>query len=191
MIEFEFTLKFSLTSASLEPNAYIERLGEEGCNDALIGVGQSGRIALQFTRPAENAFDAIISAIKDVKRAIPDAKLIEATPDLVGLSDIAAILGCSRQNIRKLMLNNLATFPAPIHEGKAVLWHLSSILAWLQQENRYSIDEKLFQVAKANMHLNIAKETTYLLRSQKNIKRLVESIAQLEQGKGLEKALQQ
>ncbi len=115
MTEFEFTLKFGLTSASLEPDAYIERLGEEGCNDALIGVGHSGRIALRFTRPAKNAFDAILSAIKDVKRAIPDAKLIEASPDLVGLSDIAEILGCSRQNIRKLMLNNRASFPAPIH----------------------------------------------------------------------------
>ena len=31
--------------------------------------------------------------------------------------------------------------------------------------------------------------TTYLLRSPKNVKRLIESISQLEQGKGLEKAL--
>ena len=35
------------------------------------------------------------------------------------------------------------------------------------------------------------EETTYLLRSPKNLRRLVESIAQLEQGKGLEKALQE
>ena len=33
------------------------------------------------------------------------------------------------------------------------------------------------------------QETTYLLRSPKNLKRLVESIAQLEQGDGQEKAL--
>ena len=33
------------------------------------------------------------------------------------------------------------------------------------------------------------EETTYLLRSPKNLKRLVESIAQLEQGKGQEKEL--
>ena len=162
MNEFEFTLKYGLTNAPLEPEAYVERLGEEGCDDALIGVGQSGRIALQFDRMAENAFDAILSAIKDVKRAIPDAKLIEATPDLVGLSDIAEILGCSRQNIRKLMLNNRASFPTPIHEGKAALWHLFSVLTWLQQGNRYSIDETLLHVAKANMQLNIVKETANL-----------------------------
>ena len=33
------------------------------------------------------------------------------------------------------------------------------------------------------------EETTYLLRSPKNLKRLVESIAQLEQGNGQEKEL--
>lgn len=33
------------------------------------------------------------------------------------------------------------------------------------------------------------EETTYLLRSPKNLRRLVESIAQLEQGNGLEQAL--
>jgi predicted DNA-binding transcriptional regulator AlpA len=162
MNEFEFTLKFGLTDARIEPDAYIERLREEGCDDALIGVGQSGRIALQFNRKAENAFDAILNAIKEVKRAIPGSKLIEAAPDLVGLTDIAEILGFSRQYIRKLMLGNRASFPAPMHEGKAALWHLSSVLTWLQQENRYSIHEPLLHVAKANMQLNIAKETANL-----------------------------
>ena len=33
------------------------------------------------------------------------------------------------------------------------------------------------------------EETSYLLRSPKNLKRLVESISQLEQGEGTEKAL--
>jgi len=35
------------------------------------------------------------------------------------------------------------------------------------------------------------EETAYLLRSPKNVKRLIESISQLEEGKGLEKALQE
>lgn len=33
------------------------------------------------------------------------------------------------------------------------------------------------------------EETTYLLRSPKNLKRLIESISQLEEGKGIEKVL--
>jgi predicted DNA-binding transcriptional regulator AlpA len=162
MNEFEFTLKFSFPSDSLEPDAYIKCLENEGCDDALLGIGRSGRIALQFTRAADSALNAVLSAIKDAKRALPDANFIESAPDMVGLSDIAEILGFSRQNIRKLMLNNRASFPAPFHEGKAALWHLSNILTWLQQGNRYSIDEPLLHVAKANMQVNIAKETINL-----------------------------
>jgi len=88
--------------------------------------------------------------------------LIEAAPDLVGLSDVAEILGYSRQNIRKLMMNNLVSFPAPIHEGKTVLWHLSSILTWLKERNRYQIDDLLLDIASTNMQLNIAKESAHM-----------------------------
>jgi antitoxin YefM len=35
------------------------------------------------------------------------------------------------------------------------------------------------------------EETTYLLRSPKNLKRLVESISQLDEAKGVEKVLQE
>lgn len=162
MKEFEFTLKFSLTDDSIEPDTYIEYLAEQGCDDALIGIGQNGRIALQFNRQAENALEAVFSAIENIKAAIPDAKLIEATPDLVGLTDIADVLGFSRQNIRKLMLNNKVSFPIPIHEGKAAIWHLSTVLNWFKQAGRYSIDESLLDIAKANMQLNIAKEARSL-----------------------------
>ena len=35
------------------------------------------------------------------------------------------------------------------------------------------------------------EETTYLLRSPKNVKRLLESLSQLEEGRGMVKALQE
>ncbi len=162
MKEFEFTLKFNLSDSSIEPDAYVERLEKEGCDDALIGVGQKKRIALQFNREAETALEAVISAIKAVERAIPDAKLIEATPDIVGLSDIAEVLNFSRQNMRKLMLNNITSFPAPIHEGKVSLWHLSNVLTWFKKEKSHAIDDKLIDIAKANMQLNFVKEASNL-----------------------------
>ena len=162
MKNYEFKLKFSLPGSSQDPERFIDCLGETGCTDALIGVGQAGRIALLFSRDANFALDAILSAISDVKNAIPKATLIEATPDLVGLTDIAEILGCSRQNMRKLMLNNLASFPTPVHEGKTTLWRLANILAWAQKRSRYRIDESFQEIAEANMQLNIAKESTHL-----------------------------
>jgi predicted DNA-binding transcriptional regulator AlpA len=162
MKTYEFELKFSLPATTPDSRYFIERLGEAGCTDALVGIGKSGRIAFHFNRDAKCAFEAVLSAIKDIKQAIPEASLIEAAPDLVGLSDIADILGYSRQNVRKLMMNNLASFPTPIHEGKTILWHLSSILTWVKGRDRYQIDELLLEVANTTMQLNIAKESQHL-----------------------------
>ena len=158
MKEFEFTLKFDISNLPIEPSTFIESLEKEGCDDALVGIGKKNRIALQFNREAESALNAIISAIKDVERAIPDAKLIEATPDIVGLSDIAEVLNFSRQNMRKLMLNNISSFPVPVHDGKVSLWHLSNVLTWFKKEKNYAIDVQLIDIAKANMQLNFIKE---------------------------------
>ncbi len=77
-MEFEFTLKFTL-AAGRSPNMdeLVERLGAAGCNDALVGIGPTGRIALDFTREAESAKQAIFSALEEVRRAIPTAILLE------------------------------------------------------------------------------------------------------------------
>ena len=72
---YEFTLKLTLPDANQNAENYLAALAQAGCDDALIGIGQPGRIALQFSREANTAFAAITSAIKDVKTAIPRAKI--------------------------------------------------------------------------------------------------------------------
>jgi len=90
----------------------------------------------------------VSTAIENVKSAIPGVKLIEATPDLVGLTDVADMLGFSRQNMRKIMLKGGADFPPPSHEAsKSVFWHLSSILSWLANAGQYKIDKSLLDLA--------------------------------------------
>ena len=174
MMEFDFTLKFRFPDTSIAPGDYVERLGEAGCDDALIGVGKAGRIALDFTREAATAYDALASAVADVKRAVPDAQLIEASPDLVGLTDVADFIGCSRQYMRKLMINSDPGFPPPIHEGKAALWRLSRVLLWLKDSKEYQIEDSLLDVARATMQFNIAREACEIDRvMQKDIQRLV------------------
>jgi len=162
MTDYEFTLKFSLPDSGADPNQYIEVLASSGCDDALIGVGQNGRIALDFTRSAKSAFEAISTALQDVRKAIPKAVLVEASPDFVGLTDVADIAGFTRQNMRKLMISNIATFPIAVHEGKPALWHLANVLTWLVEQQKRHVDVVLLEVAKTNMELNIAKETRKL-----------------------------
>lgn len=75
-MEYDFVLKFKLAESSANANDLVERLGEAGCDDAVVGIGRPGRIALNFTREADSAQQAIISALEDVRRVIPDAELI-------------------------------------------------------------------------------------------------------------------
>lgn len=80
-MEYEFTLKYQL-SENEDTDALLERLAEGGCDDAVVGVGQPGRLALAFIRESPTAKEAIESALRDVCRVVPGARLIEATPIL-------------------------------------------------------------------------------------------------------------
>lgn len=157
-MEYTFTLKYQLAEHDSDPDTLVERLGDAGCDDALVGIGQPGRLALEFTREAENAQAAVRSALADVKRAVPSAKLVEAVPDFVGLTDVAELVGVSRQAMRKLMLAHAATFPTPVHEGSASIWHLAEVLGWLEEKGGYALERTMLETARAALEVNLAKE---------------------------------
>ena len=161
-MEFTFKLNYQLSGNDANYDSLVERLGNAGCDDALIGIGQPGRIALEFTREADSAFFALTSAMADVKRAIPTAKLIEAGPDLVGLTDIADVVGVTRQNMRKLAVTNFATFPIPVHEGSSALWHLVDVLGWMLPRGAYELEPGTLEVATTAKQLNLARQVQQL-----------------------------
>lgn len=109
-MEYTFTLKYQLSTGDSDHADLIERLGAEGCDDALVGIGLPGRIALEFVREGKTAEVALVSALADVKRIIPTAKLIEVSPDFVGLTDAADVAGVTRQNMRKLKIMHQPRF---------------------------------------------------------------------------------
>ncbi|MFT3719249.1 helix-turn-helix transcriptional regulator [Pseudorhodoferax sp.] len=164
-MEYTFTLKYQLTDNDRDSQALVERLGEAGCDDALVGIGQPGRLALEFTREAADAEEAVRSALADVRRAAPSARLVEVAPDLVGLTDVAEIVGVSRQNMRKLMLAHAGSFPAPVHEGSASIWHLADVLAWMQARGGYALAQGIQEVARVALQVNVAKEGRRLPRA--------------------------
>lgn len=172
-MEYVFTLKYQLAVQDCDLDEIVERLGEAGCDDATIGVGQPGRIALVFTREGTSAFEALVSALQDIKQAVPSARLVEAGPDFVGLTDVAEVAGVSRQNMRKLMLSHALDFPPPVHEGSASVWHLSDILGWLNARGGYGIKADIFDVAKSAKQINLAKEA---LQLERRLNRRLESL---------------
>ncbi len=161
-MDYEFTLTFKLAPEDSNVDELVGRLGAAGCTDAMVGVGQAGQLALEFVRKAKSAEQAILSALTDVKKAIPTAKLVEVGPDLVGLTDVADLVGVTRQNMRKLMLAHAAAFPAPIHSGSTSLWHLAPVLEFLGEREQYKLAPALIDVALAAMRLNITKEAVLI-----------------------------
>ncbi len=173
MHTYDFTLKFALGASDACRDECIERLYEQGCDDALVGIGLGGRIAMNFAREADSAHVAVLGAVAAVRRAIPDATLIEAAPDFVGLTDVAAIVGCTRQNMRELMRNCSTAVPAPVHEGRPSIWHLAHVLTWLAKQKNYCVRGELVDLAQTNMQLNIAVD---LRNSDRSLQREIRSI---------------
>lgn len=157
MKEYDFTLKYRLGNADENPEQYIEALAMHGCEDAVVGIGQNGRVSLNFIREAESALVAVASALVDVQKAIPEAIIVEASPDYVGLTEIAELFGVSRQYMLKLVNARGASFPEPVHEGKPSLWHLTDVLVWFREHESHDVQNEVFEISQINMHLNVFK----------------------------------
>jgi len=173
MTEHSFTLRFDTSVVHLATDEALERLAVAGCDDAIVGIGMPGRLALAFDREAASAAAAVTSAIRDVTGALPDVRLVEASPDIVGLSDLAAFVGRTRQNMRKLLLPN-GSAPAPVHEGNPSLWHLALVLEWLRSNKSYAVSDDLLELARTTMQVNLAIQQRLIDAStRRDIERLV------------------
>ncbi|BAW97878.1 hypothetical protein NIES970_28410 (plasmid) [[Synechococcus] sp. NIES-970] len=151
---YNFELSFRLPGVNTNPEQYLDALFEAGCDDAMIGTGRNGFIGADFSRESESLEAAIKSAVRDVKSAIPGAVLIGVGPDLVGVSDIAAILGCSRQNIRQHLAIADESGPIPVYQGQRDLWHFAEVLIWLRDVKGLDIESELIEVAAHTMEFN-------------------------------------
>ena len=170
MNTYQFTLTFALPNKN-RADDYLDVLFEAGCDDALVGTGIAGSIALEFERQATSAEQAIQKAMRQVNKAIPNAELLELEPDLVGISDMAALLGCSRQNIRKFVVDNDTDFPTPSVLGNVPLWHYCEVASWMLNNKRTKIKppKASIEVAEAAFKYNV---DTQQKRYQRNIKQV-------------------
>jgi len=163
MSNYEFELIFKVADSHENLQDYSDRLYESGCDDALVSIGQLGMIALSFSREAKNAQIAVESAIENVQTAIPHAELIEASPDFVSITDVASILGHSRQYTRKLF-NEKSGLPSPIHIGSPTIWHLSEVLNWIKNitKNGIHLSDSLFEISNTTRQINLKKQMEHL-----------------------------
>lgn len=155
MKTFEFKLIIN-TNTKAEPESHLDALYEAGCDDALVSFSKRGTMTLDFMRESESASEAFNTAMENIKVAIPEATLIEASPDMVTTTDISQLLNHSRQNTRNLMLKQDSPFP--VHSGNPSIWHLEDVLVWLAKKNKtthYNIDLSTIEVANTARNLNL------------------------------------
>lgn len=76
MKEYNFTFKFKL-HPDKDLATHLDELCEAGCDDALVGCGQEGWLAMDFTRFAGSMKTAIESAMEDVRIVVGEHALIE------------------------------------------------------------------------------------------------------------------
>lgn len=159
MTSYEFTLRIRLPEANPDPEHWVDRIYEAGCDDATIGTGRHGFIGLMFARAASSAAKAIASAVRDVRRAIPGAQVVAAEPDLVNLADLARLTGFSRQNLRKYAIGQMRTvravFPPPAVSGPESYWRLAEVGIWMGANTSVTLAPSLIDLACATSRVNL------------------------------------
>ncbi|WP_051999929.1 hypothetical protein [Caenispirillum salinarum] len=152
---FRFDLAFALADPSQDVEELLDPLFEAGCDDALIGWNGKGSLGATFSREADCAATAIRTGIRDVQTGAPGAALYLVDPDLVSASDIAFMVECSRQNVRKHLEKNAPDMPSPAHLGNPALWHLAEIGPWLIANTPLRIPRETLEVAREAMRINL------------------------------------
>ncbi len=118
---------------------------EAGCDDATISV-RFGRVFLTFSRTAPSLKQAVLSAIRDVKRANTAADVLRVDGcNLVSQADIARKIGRSRQAVHQYITaaRGPGGFPAPacaITDG-VPLWYWCEVAYWLRQNDMITEDD--------------------------------------------------
>lgn len=110
----------------------IDQLFEAGCDDASPETAKGGVSLLHFGREADSLADALVSALRDVRRAGFTVTAVQSE-DLVSLKDIATRTGRSYEAVRLLATGQRGPggFP-PAHQGGGLsLYSWAQVQGWL------------------------------------------------------------
>ena len=135
--QYDFALIFD--GISELTSAVEDALFQAGCDDATVSM-QHGRLYIEFSRSAGSLEDAIIGAIRDVRKADIGAEVLRVDEcNLVTASEIARRMGRSRQLVHQYMNGTRGPggFPPPeCHlTDHAPLWAWCAVSYWLVENN--------------------------------------------------------
>lgn len=160
--EHEFGLVLSGISG-LTPEIF-DALFEAGCDDATPSI-RSGRVFLKFARQAPSLKDAILSAIRDVRKANIGSHVMRVDEtDLVTQADIARRIDRSRQLVNQYISAERGPggFPPPAGElnDKRPLWSWYEVADWLYKHR--VVQQDVLRDAQQKSVINSVLELEYL-----------------------------
>ncbi len=180
MTEFEFQL--FCRDADTADESFLDRLYEAGCDDAVVSF-KDGYMCLDFSRQAEHAEDAVVSAIRDFKRSDIGGSVERVEPeDLASLAEIANRVGVSRASLQKYARGDSKIgkdFPRPtanISRPRREFYSAAEVINWMYAKKRVDLSEHFVELAtvieKANQALLVTKA-----QNDDRINRLVTQLA--------------
>lgn len=102
MNKFEFDIVFALPEGEFDVLDLSSAVFEAGFEDAVVGSGQSGLLAVALEMEGEDAESVIVSAARAILKYLPKGSFLrEVRPDLVSLADVAKRLNIKRQALQK------------------------------------------------------------------------------------------
>ena len=133
--EAEYDFVLALTGISELSQEAEDALFEAGCDDSTISI-QSGRVFLTFSRVAHSMGDAVLTAIRDVRRANIGASVLRVDDcNLVTQSEIGRKINRTRQQVFQYVSGERGPggFPPPACQitDKAPLWKWCEVAYWL------------------------------------------------------------
>lgn len=164
-MEYEFVL--TLNSVPAPDQKAVDALFEADCDDATLCY-RLGRAYLDFSREASSFKEAVLSAIRDVKKAWPEAEVLCVDEcDLVSQSDIARRIGRSRQQVYQYVNaeRGPGDFPPPVYHlsEESPLWTWCSVAHWLRQNDMISeeVERQAWEVAIINNALELHNQRRF------------------------------
>jgi hypothetical protein len=167
MPRYAFELRFACPWEITDAPFVLEQFARIGCTDVVVRPAKAGRVVVGFDRVDSSARRALRGAIEAAATALPMARLVEASPDVVGYVEMAAIARISRQNLRHASMHD-PSFPIALHEGRVDLYHLDDVLVWVQRRQHRRVSVPLLELAGATRADNLERQQ----RSQRRDPRL-------------------
>lgn len=162
--EYEFSIV--IRDADFSDLNVHDSLFESGCDDALI-CANNNTVYLQFTREANSAQEAILSALSDIKVAGFKDLIIEES-SAITISEIANKAALTRQAIHNYVKGHRGdgNFPKPIAglSSNNPLYDWYEVAQWLNNHNALS-DESL-EVAHVARKFNHNIPVSPILKSK-------------------------